>query len=334
MKTLAAFLAIVFLSASARAASIKFAEGALKDSPENLGIDLGAVPSYEVAPYKFDRTREETRAREVISRNPAAQAAKGRAITSRETDEEIVFSAGSLEYSVSKTTGAEALLDLARYAVGEKGEQALAESQLRQIAERYVREHITGVGPDELRFLSVKRIMNAVGKLDPQSKQVSEVSTSVANYIVVYQRQIGKIPVLGSGENIRLYLSPNGEIIGHSKVWRDLRKDPVSVKPAIGTDQIRRIFTERHQPDPVQQIVVDQVRFGYLAYGRYSRQETLKPVYWVGFTYGPSSKRVIELYDAYTGQFIRPPEEEPGDRRPVSPLRPRVPLRERLPRLP
>jgi hypothetical protein len=81
------------------------------------------------------------------------------------------------------------------------------------------------VDPNEVRFVGVKKIMDSVGKMSDEGK-LSEVKSGVANYIVIFQRKINKIPVIGPGEQIRVYLSSNGEVIGHSKIWREPRRDP------------------------------------------------------------------------------------------------------------
>ncbi|WP_334110132.1 copper amine oxidase N-terminal domain-containing protein [Thermodesulfitimonas autotrophica] len=305
---LAAFSAVV----PAYAAVIRFAEDALKNAPENQGIDLRAVPSYALLPYKFKRDVVEKRAAQVFRKNPVTRPVWDKGFMSEEMDEDLIFSSGSIEFWVAKPTGAEILLDLDRYAVAEKQRSPLEEKRLKEIALNYIQEQIPDVNLGELRCAKVRKLMNASGQLDAESKTVSEVTTEIANYVVVYERLVGGIPVVGPGEQVRVYLSVNGDVIGHSKVWRQLG-EKTATKPVLSTNEIKSIFVKHHANDRVEKIEVDRLYFGYFAEGRYTTQKSLGPYYILGYTYGPYSKRVFERYDAYTGELVRPPlDEAPG----------------------
>lgn len=303
---LAAFSAVV----PAYAVTIRFAEEALKNAPESQGIDLRSVPSYALLPYEFKRDVVEERAAQIFRKNPVTRPVWDKGFTSEEMDEDLIFSLGSIEFWVAKHTGAEILLDLDRYAVAEKQRSPLDEKRLKGIALNYIQEQIPDVSLGELRCAKVRKLMNASGQLDAESKSVSKVTTEIANYIVVYERLVGGIPVVGPGEQVRVYLSVNGDVIGHSKVWRRLG-EKTATKPVLSTNEIIGIFMKHHANDRVEQIKVDRLYFGYFAEGRYTTQRSLGPCYILGYTYGSYSKRVLERYDAYTGELVKPPLDEP-----------------------
>lgn len=292
------------------AAKIRFTEEALKNAPENQGINLRAVPCYALIPYVFKRDIVERWALQVFRRNPVTRPVSGKGFEVKDTDEDLIFSSGSIEFWVSKPTGAEILLDLSRYTVAEKQRLRLGEKQIREIALKYVQEYMPDVDFHELRYVKIRKLMNAIGQLAPEG-QVSNVAVEIANYIVVFQRVVEGIPVIGPGEQVRIYLSVNGDVIGHSKIWRQLGRK-IAVGPVLSTEEIKSIFIKRHAEDPVEEIVVDRLYFGYFAEGRYTSQKSLRPYYIIGYTYGPYSKRVLERYDAYTGELVNPPAEAPG----------------------
>jgi len=75
--------------------------------------------------------------------------------------------------------------------------------------------------------------MDGEGGFDPETKKVTEEAVRIAHYVVVCDRLIDKVPVVGSGEKIRVYISSNGNIIGHSKVWRQLASTPSATRPVV-----------------------------------------------------------------------------------------------------
>jgi len=81
----------------------------------------------------------------------------------------------------------------------------------------------------------------------------------------------------------------------------------------LPAEAIRTSFAAAHAKGPGPAIEVDRLYFGYYAAGRYTRQDTLSPVYILGYIYGPYSKRVLELFDAYTGKVLQPVDEGPAD---------------------
>jgi hypothetical protein len=294
------------------AVNIEFTEEALRNAPEKQGIDLKAMPSYEFVPYKVNREAVNKRAEAVFKSNPVTRAVWKKRFETKDTNEEIIFSAENIEFRVSKAAGAEILMDLDRYTVAEEQREALEEVKLKGIADKYIKEQLPDLNLSEIKYTKIKKIMDAVGTFDPESKKSLVDSSQVANYIVVYERIIKGIPVIGSGEKIRIYLSSNGDPIGHSKVWRQLGKRVGVVKPVLSTDEIRKIFIRQHSKDQIESIKVDRLYFGYFAEGRYTKQKSLSLFYIIGYTYGLHSKRVLERYNAYTGEFVKPPKEKEG----------------------
>lgn len=305
------FLSIFFTVNFSYAAKIEFTEEALKNAPEKKGINLKAVPSYEIISYKFDRKLVNKRAKKIFSQNPVTKSIWNKKFTRKETDEEIIFSSNNIEFRVAKATGAEALIDLNRYTISEKQQKILKDEEIKEIASKYLKDQFPDINLKEVKFMKIKKIINAIGRFDLKSKKSLEISSQIANYIVIYQRIINGIPVIGSGGKIRIYLSSNGEPIGHSKIWRPLGK-PILVKPVLPTNKILRIFIKRHSKDRIESIKVVRLYFGYFAKGRYTKQKNLRPFYIIGYVYGPNSKLVLERYDAYTGKFIELPKEKKG----------------------
>jgi len=304
-------LALLLPAVLSHAVKIEFTDEALSGAPEKQGLALKASP-FEFTPYKFTRQTADRRAGEVFQKSPVVQAVRGRRPEVTETDEEIIYAVRDIRFHVSKTTGGEILLDLERYAVSEPQRGPVDEKRLKAVADSYIREQFRSVNPAELRFSKVKKIMDAQGTMDPQTKVGTLDSPQVANYIFIYERLIKGIPVIGSGEKIRVYFSASGDLIGHSLVWRRLRPGAERAKHVKSSEEIRKIFLDRHGKDPAESIRVDRLYFGYYAEGRYKPQKAIRPYYILGYTYGPHSKRKLERYDAYTGEFIKPPEEKPG----------------------
>lgn len=292
-------------------AEIRFAEEVRAAAPEK-SLAGKPVPSFGVVPFRFTRAAAASRAENVARSNPVAASLRAQKFESAETDEDVIFSAGPFEFWVCKATGSEILLNLDRYAEAEQQQEPIEEGTLLRRATEYVKSHLTDIDSREVRFLKIKRQMDSAAPVDAQGLPSGKVKERVANHIVIFERVIGQIPVVGPGEKIRVYFASNGDAIGHSKIWRQLGKvaQRRSVLPA---EAIRGAFAAAHQKDTGPGIYVDRIFFGYYAAGRYTRQATLSPVYILGYTYGPYSKRVLEIFDAYTGKVVQPTDEGPAD---------------------
>jgi hypothetical protein len=292
-------------------AEIRFAETVRQAAPER-SLAGKPVASYGVAPFQFNAAAATRRADEIARTNPVAAPLRGKRFEPVENDEDVIFSAGPFEFWVTKATGSEILLNLDRYAEAEPQRETIEEAALIRRATEYVKSQLSDVDPAEVRFLQVKRQMDAAAQVNARGQVEGEIKERVANHIVIFERVIEQVPVIGPGEKIRVYFASNGDPIGHSKIWRRLGKAGPrrSVLPA---EAIRTAFVGIHEKEPGPSIEVDRLYFGYYAAGRYTRQETLSPVYILGYTYGPYSKRVLEIYDAYTGTVRRPADEGPAD---------------------
>jgi hypothetical protein len=311
-------LAIVLLlcgAASLTSAEIRFTEAVRVAAPER-SLAGKPVPSFGVVPFRFSKAAASSRAENVARTNPVSASIRAQKFESAETDEDVVFSAGPFEFWVNKATGSEILLNLDRYAEAEQQKEPVEEAVLIRRATEYVKSQLTEVDSREVRLLKIKRQMDSVGQVDARGQPTGEIKERVANHIVIFERVIGQIPVVGPGEKIRVYFASNGEAIGHSKIWRRLGKAAPG-RPVLPAETIRASFAAAHEKYPGPGIEVDRIYFGYYAAGRYTRQETLSPVYILGYTYGPYSKRVLEIFDAYTGKVLQPIDEDPGDAKPA-----------------
>lgn len=292
-------------------AEIRFAEEVRAAAPEK-SLAGKPVPSFGVVPFRFTRAAASSRAESVARTNPVAASLRAQKFESAETDEDVIFSAGPYEFWVCKATGSEILLNLDRYAEAEQQQEPIEEGTLLRRATEYVKSHLPDIDSREVRFLKIKRQMDSAATVDAQGLPSGKIKDRVANHIVIFERVIGEIPVVGPGEKIRVYFASNGDAIGHSKIWRQLGK-AAQRRPVLPAEAIRAAFAAAHQKDSGPGIYVDRIYFGYYAAGRYTRQVTLSPVYILGYTYGPYSKRVLEIFDAYTGKVAQPRDEGPAD---------------------
>jgi hypothetical protein len=302
-------------SVAAHCAQVQFEANVLKTAPERAGTSIGGVPSYELAPYDFDAGAATRRARELLSKSPAAAKARNLTLQTSDEKERIKFTAGPVEYEVAKATGGEYLLDLDRYAIAQPGAAATDPKAVRATADAYIRSHLPALDRKELRFTGIKRIMDATSELANDGTVKSRGAPRVANFIAIYERRLSGLPVFGSGENVRVYIGADGSVVGHSMVWRKVvgRDD---LRPVLSTGEIQKRFAERHRANSADQVTVDRLYFGYLAQGRYTEQTRLSPVFHIGYVYGPHSKRVFETYDAYSGRLIEfPKHDEAGDKK-------------------
>lgn len=306
-------LAVLLLAATlpAGAATVAFQKSVRDKTAASLGIPADGVPPHGVKAYAADRAAIKAKASAAFANNPVAAKVKGGTPQEQENARAVRFRNGSVEFEVSKAAGAEILLDLDRYAKRGAASGTVDNAALERNARAYVRAQMPDVNPSELQFAGVKKIMDAVAQVDAAGKATNQ-KTSVANYIVIFERRINNVRVVGPGEKIRVYASPAGEVIGHSKIWRELDKTPRGAKPVVPPGRVQETIGQSLAKHPAPSVQVDYFEFGYLGRGRYDRQDTLDPVYLVGYTAGPGSKRVVKIYDAYTGAEIAPPPDLPG----------------------
>jgi len=291
-----------------QAGEIRFTKEVLAFSPEST---RSSIPSFEIVPFRLVRATADSRSRDVFQRNPITQPVWNKQFTAEETEEDLIFVSGPFEFWINKTTGSEILLNLDRYAHADEQEDQIADEVLRRKAVEYVSVQFPDIDPKQLRFSKIRRQMDAVGVIDSETQAMSAVRERVANHIAIFERVIGQIPVIGPGEKLRVYFSSGGEVIGHSRIWRRVGSRTLT-RAVVSAEEIRRRFIEAHTTELEPDIEVDRIYFGYFADGRYTRQRSLAPVYIVGYTYGPHSKRVLEVFDAYTGRLVSPTADEEG----------------------
>jgi len=312
MKVVTLLTAVLFVvSFSASAATVEFGKGIREKTATTLGIPSDGVPPQGVKAYAMDRAAVKTKAANTFANNPIAAKARAAAPQEKETERAVQYRGGSIELEVSKAAGAEILVDLDRYAHRGPAAAALDNTTLERNARAYIRAQMPDVNPAEAHFLGVKKIMDKVAQVGANGA-LSNERTEVANYIAVFERKIGNVRVLGPGEKIRVYFAANGDIVGHSKIWRELDRTARGAKPVVPPGRVQDTVGKALENHPAPRVQVDYFEFGYLGRGRYSRQDTLDPVYLVGYTAGPETKRVIKIYDAYTGAEIPPPPDPAG----------------------
>jgi len=280
----------------------------------SLGIPADGVAPQAVRAYKTDRAALQQRAAAVFERNPVAAAkTKGRAPEASENEYGVTYRSGPIEYEVSNAAGAEILVDLDRYTRREEASQTVDEKAIEDYARKYIAENMSDVDQGEASFAGVKKIMDSIASMSKDGK-VADVSSGVANYIAVFQRRINKVPVVGPGEKIRVYFAANGDVVGHSRIWREIEKTPAGpARAVVSPGRVQEALAKTLAQHPAQSVEIDFLEFGYMGQGRYTRQETLNPVYLIGYKAGEESKRVIKVYDAYTGAELAPPADPPGD---------------------
>ena len=302
-KLFVTLISMVLFAAPVFAVNVEVNENALSNTPERLGIDLKAVSSYAVERYEHDKRTADKKAAVIFEKNVVSSSVRTAEIKAKDTDDESIYRAGNIEFRVAKATGSEALINLDRYAIAEKLSTPLpSEAIVRQTAFKYVQGNMPDVKLGDLRLSRILKIMDAESE-SSESGEISRRNSHVANYIVIFERMLNNIPVLGPGEKVRIYLSAQGDVIGHSKVWRKISEDYRRGR-AIPTQEILEHFIARHANDRADKIVVNQVQFGFLAEGRFARQESLGPVYMISYAHDPTSKKMIELFDAFTGELV------------------------------
>jgi hypothetical protein len=305
------FFIIIF--SCAKGPKIEFPDEVMNIDPDVFEKIIKGVPIFDVDEYKFIEDDVTKRAQYIFTNNPVAGKTTWEKVNRKSDDESIIFQADSIQFEVAKPTGAEILMNLSRYTCADGGQKELEKDQLEEISKQYIIKYFPEINLKELHFKTIKKIMDSTARLLEEGKKVTDVQSQIANYITIFERQLNDIPVLGPGSKIRVYLSNDKEIIGHSIIWRKIQEKKGTTKPAVDISEIRKIFIEKHKRDKVKNIKVDELYFGYFEDGRYNLQSTLVPIYMVGFVYGDWSKRVFEMYDAYTGKEIRPYESEEGD---------------------
>lgn len=296
----------------AGAATVEVHKKVRDKTPAALGIPAQGVPTRGVRAHEVDRAAIKRRAAAVFEKNPVAAKGRGRPAEETEDDRAVKFKSGSIQFEVSKAAGAEILLDLDRYTRPDPRSTRYDDKAVERRAREYIRSNMPDVDPGEIHFVRTKKIMDSVAKVANDGK-LSEVRSGVANSIAIFQRRIQGVPVVGPGEKIRVYLSSSGEVIGHSKIWREVDKTPGPSKPVVPPGRIQDTVVKKLATHPARRVEVDFFEFGYLGEGRYTAQDELRPVYLVGYRAGPETKRVIEIYDAYTGAEIPPPPDPAGE---------------------
>ena len=311
-KALTLHLAVLLLlvTSSAGAATVEF-KGVREKTATTLGIPADGVPPHGVKAYALDRAAVKAKATSAFANNPVAAKVRGTAPVETETERAVKFRSGSVEFEVSKSAGAEILLDLDRYGKRGASGAALDNAALERNARAYIRANMPDVNPAEASFAGVRKIMDKVAQVG-ENGALSNARTEVASYIAIFERKIGNVRVIGPGEKVRVYFAANGDVVGHSKIWRELDRTPRGAKPVVPPGRVQDAIGKALATHPAPKVQVDYFDFGYLGQGRYSRQDTLNPVYFVGYTAGPETKRVIKVYDAFTGAEIAPPPDPPG----------------------
>jgi hypothetical protein len=296
-------MVILLFVASAYGADVKFKDNASKNTPESIGISMASVAEYEVVKYKHDKTAVNNRVKQVMEANPVTSRERTKKIVESEQEDKAIYERGSVYFEVSKVSGAEILMDLDQYTVQSNKLPEASEQNMEKSAKDYIKDHVPGVRMNEISMGKIKKIMNGTAKTE-EGKEPTEIKTEVANYVLIFERKKDKISFVGPGDKIRVYFSSDGQVIGHSKIWRDYKSEPKAKKKIKTTKEIQEKFKAKHGQTKASNIEVDFLTFGYLSQGRNKRQDTASPVYILGYKTNEYSKRTLEFYDAYTGNEI------------------------------
>lgn len=222
----------------------------------------------------------------------------------KENDNEFIFKAGTIEYRLSKIANNEMLLDLKRYTKAEKTD-AIDSLAAKQIALAYIKKHMKDVDENEMFYSQVVAIM--LSTTSGYGRVQGDRTDSIANYIVMFNRQTDNIPIIGPGGKIRVYLSRNGDVVGYSKLWRKYEKEKTEYKNVVSPKKFKEKFINRITAENYSEkdITLKSIEFGYFEAGRNKNQKISIPMYEMEYTYRESnSKRLIRYFDAYTGDPI------------------------------
>lgn len=254
-----ALVLVLAVSTPVYAANIIFNSSILQNVPENRGVDLGEVASYEIVPYNIDRNASVDRAESLFNDNPVAVRERRTKIILNDSEDDLRFTSGNVQLWISKPTGSEIFIDLSRFAFRENQSRTVIKASLRKEAAEYIAVQLPNVDSGEVEYISTNDIMDAIVSVDSLGKLTSEVEIQAANYVVAFGRIIDNIPLIGPGDNVQIVFSSNGDIIGHSSIWREINRKPVTVKPILSTLEILDAFVEEHSSDKVENIEVDQL---------------------------------------------------------------------------
>jgi hypothetical protein len=268
--------------------------------------------SFSEIPHKqfiLDKALAKQKSNNIFKSNPIAMSSSKPVIES-ENEKEYIFKSGPIEYRLSKVANCEMLLNLNRYTVAEKT-NLIDSNRAIQIASSYIEKHMDDIQKNELSYSKVVSIVISGAQGDGKGNIKGKIQEDIANYIVMFDRVIDNIPIIGPGGKIRVYLARNGEVIGHSKLWRQLEKGNNNLKKVISPREAKTIISGKilseNSPDVSPEL--KSMKFGYFEAGRNKKQDFSSPMYEIEYNYGSHSKRVIAYLDGYSGASISNSEE-------------------------
>jgi hypothetical protein len=228
-----------------------------------------------------------------------------------ENDEEYIFKSGSIEYRLSKTNG-EMLIDLARYGIAEKSD-VIDSNNAKQIAFSYITKYLSDIPQNEIKYLKTNCIILSGGAGDGKGNVKGKIQEDVANYIVIFSREVDDLPVIGPGGKIRVYLARNGDVVGHSKLWCQFKAERRNPKKVISPNDAQKSISIKIMKENyfLRSVVLKSIKFGYFEHGRNKAQNASIPVYEFIYKLDPQSPLSIEYIDGFTGNPIS------GDDKPV-----------------
>ncbi len=216
-------------------------------------------------------------------------------------DEEISFvKKGTVRYSVSKLSGNEQLIDFARFAIGNYGKKSsLTKNDASINAMDYVINYLK-IDKKDFAFENVKEMITQV-----YDEKLNVVMKSSDGFTVFYRRKLSDLVSAGSGGRITVYLSPEGEVVGHTLQWRDLEFSKYSEKSFYPADEVAK-FAESELKSLPNKASFRSIKLGYYFYGSRTFQENIFPVYQIIYTLEGSSTYREKLYNAITGNKFVP----------------------------
>lgn len=211
----------------------------------------------------------------------------------------LVVSDGTRELRVNLDSGAELLVDRARFHKGPVVDDLLEESRYVEIARDRMQRTLPDAVDEDAHAYKVRRYKNGV--IDVDSTAPFEGVYQVA---VAFNTTVDDLPVIGSGGKVAIHMTPAGDVISHESSVRgigervevltgdELLAPEAALAQAEGSLGERGVEVDRYE--------LARAEFGYYRAGRSSVQTVVVPHYAFRFEprEGVQEKARMELVPA------------------------------------
>jgi len=96
---------------------------------------------------------------------------------------------------------------------------------------------------------------------------------------VVFRRQIEGVPVTGPGGILAVNISPQGSVVGVTRLWRELGRQVGRVKVVRAQEALARVRAAYLRRDMIGEVRVTRAEFGYFEAGPALAQGFIEPCY-------------------------------------------------------